>query len=61
MVFEDIKKIAIIIKSRFYEWNVMPFGLKNVISIFLQIMAKEFKDWNNQFLKIFVDDSIFIT
>jgi hypothetical protein len=61
MVLEDIKKTAIIIKSRFYEWNVMPFGLKNVTSIFLQIMAKEFKDWNNQFLKIFVDDSIFIT
>jgi 6-phosphogluconate dehydrogenase len=34
----------------------MPFGLKNVIGIFSWTMAEVFKDWNNKFLKVFVDD-----
>jgi hypothetical protein len=34
----------------------MPFGLKNATSVFSQTMAKVFKDWINEFLKVFVDD-----
>jgi hypothetical protein len=34
MAPEDIKKITVITKSRLYEWNVMPFGLKNAIATF---------------------------
>jgi hypothetical protein len=34
----------------------MPFGLKNVIGTFSKTMAKVFKEWTNQFLKVFVDD-----
>ncbi len=56
MAFEDIKKIATITKLWLYECNVMPFGLKNVIGIFSWTMAEVFKDWNNKFLKVFVDD-----
>jgi len=56
MALEDIKKIATITKSGLYECNVMPFGLKNVISIFSWTIAKVFKNWNNKFLKVFVDD-----
>jgi hypothetical protein len=51
-----IKKTAIIIKSGFYEWNVMPFRLKNVGSIFSRTMVEVFKDRNNQFFNVFVDD-----
>jgi hypothetical protein len=29
MAPEDIKKIALITKTRLYDWTVMPFGLKN--------------------------------
>jgi hypothetical protein len=45
-----------ITKSKLFEWNVMPFGLKNATSIFSYTMAKVFKGWINQFLNIFVDD-----
>jgi hypothetical protein len=34
----------------------MPFGLKNVTRMFSKTMEKMFKDWTNQFLKVFVDD-----
>ncbi len=56
MALNDIKKILVITKSSLYEWNIMPFGLKNATSTFFQIMVEIFKDRNNQFLKVFVDD-----
>jgi hypothetical protein len=34
----------------------MAFRLKNTINIFSNMMVEVFKDWNNQFLRIFVDD-----
>ncbi len=56
MAPKNMKKTTVIIKLGLYEWNVIPFGLKNTTNIFLTTMAKVFKDWNNQFLKVFVDD-----
>jgi hypothetical protein len=34
----------------------MPFGLKNATNNFFRIMAKMFKEWIDQFCKIFVGD-----
>jgi hypothetical protein len=34
----------------------MPFDLKNATSTFSQTMADIFKEWTNQFLKVFVDN-----
>ncbi len=56
MALENIKKITIIIKTRFFEWNVMPFRFKNTTSTFSRMMTEVFKDWSNQFLKVFGDD-----
>jgi len=47
MAPEDVKKTAMITKSGLYEWNVMPFGLKNAISTFSRTMADIFKEWTN--------------
>ncbi len=47
MAPKDMKKTIILTKLGFYEWNVMPFGLKNATNIFSRTMAKVFKDWNN--------------
>jgi hypothetical protein len=56
MAPKDVKKTTVITKSALYEWNVMPFGLKNAISTFSRTMADIFKEWTNQFVKVFVDD-----
>jgi hypothetical protein len=56
MLPDDIKKIAIITKYGLYDWNVMLFGLKNVTGMFSKTMVEVFKDWIDQFLKVFVDD-----
>jgi hypothetical protein len=34
MAPEDIKKTALVTKTRLYDWTVMPFGLKNTTSTF---------------------------
>jgi hypothetical protein len=34
----------------------MLFGLKNIIGMFSMTMVEVFKDWTNQFLKVFIDD-----
>jgi hypothetical protein len=57
MLPNDVKKTATITKSSLYDWNVMLFGLKNAIRTFSRTMAKMFKDWTSQFLKVFVDDA----
>jgi hypothetical protein len=56
MSLDDVKKTAIIIKSGLYDWNVMPYKLKNAIGTFSKTMTNVFKDWTNQFMKVFVDD-----
>ncbi len=56
MSHDDVKKTVIVTKSGFYDWTMMPFGLKNAIGTFSRTMAEVFKDWTNQFLKVFVDD-----
>jgi hypothetical protein len=56
MAPDDVKKTIVITKSGFYEWNVMPFGLKNATSTFSRTMVDIFKEWSNQFVKVFVDD-----
>jgi putative transposase len=56
MVPDDVKKTTIITKSGLHEWNIMPLGLKNTISTFSRTMADIFKEWTNQFMKVFVDD-----
>jgi len=56
MALDDIKNTIVITKLSLYELNIMPFGVKNSINTFSQIMAKVFQDWNSQFLKVFVHD-----
>ncbi len=56
MAAEDIKKTALITKTRLYDWTVMPFRLKNATSTFTRTMSEVFKDLDSKFLKVFVDD-----
>jgi len=56
MAPEDMKKTALITKTRLYDWTVMPFGLKNATSTFTRTMSLVFKELGDKFLKVFVDD-----
>jgi hypothetical protein len=42
MAPENMKKMALITKTRLYDWIVMPFDLKNATSIFTRIMSTIF-------------------
>jgi uncharacterized NAD(P)/FAD-binding protein YdhS len=56
MADENIRKITMITKYGLFKWKVMPFKLKNPTRTFSRTMANVFKDWIDQFLKIFVED-----
>ncbi len=56
MAPEDVKKTALITKTGLYDWNVMPFGLKNATSTFTRTMSLVFKELGDKFLKVFMDD-----
>jgi hypothetical protein len=51
MAFDDVKKTTMITKSSLYEWNMMPFELKNATNTFSHTMANIFKEWTSQFLE----------
>ena len=52
---EDRYKTAFTIPFDYYEWNVMPFGLKNAPSKFQNIMNDIFNP-HFQFIIVYIDD-----
>lgn len=52
---EDIYKIAFVVPQGHYEWNVMPFGLKNVPSKFQHIIHDIFDPYK-EFIMDYIDD-----
>jgi hypothetical protein len=56
MALDDVKKTTMITKSGLYEWNVMPFRLKNATNTFSRTMDDILEEWTNQIMKVFVDD-----
>ena len=52
---EDRYKTAVTIPFGHYEWNVMPFGLKNAPSEFQNIMNDIFNDYT-KFSIVYIDD-----
>ena len=52
---KDIYKIAFTVPFGQYEWNVMPFGLKNAPSEFQRIM-NEIYNLFTKFIVVYIDD-----
>ena len=52
---QDRYKTAFIVPFGHYEWNVMPFGLKNAILEFQNIMSDIFNE-NFKFIMVYIDD-----
>jgi hypothetical protein len=56
MAPEDVKKTALVTKTRLYDWTIMPFNLKNATSTFTRTMLLVFEELGDKFLKVFMDD-----
>ena len=52
---EDRHKTGFTVPMGHFEWNVMPFGLKNAPSAFQRCMDENFKGMD-KFLKVYIDD-----
>ena len=52
---EDRYKIAFTVPFGYYEWNVMPFGLKNAPSEFQNMMNEIFNEYT-RFSIVYIDD-----
>ena len=56
MAEEDKEKTAFVCSEGLYEFNVMPFGLKNAPGTFQRLMDKVLKDYIGEFVEVYVDD-----
>ncbi len=56
MKFKDISKTAFRIRYGPYEFTVMPFGLNNAPTAFMDMMNRVFQPYLYRFLVVFIDD-----
>ncbi|GBC41210.2 enzymatic polyprotein, putative [Rhizophagus irregularis DAOM 181602=DAOM 197198] len=56
MAEEDKEKTAFICSQGLYEYNVMPFGLKNAPGTFRRLMDKILKEYIGEFVTVYLDD-----
>jgi hypothetical protein len=52
----DIPKAAFISRYGMYEFTVMSFGLTNALAYFMYMMNKDFKEYLDKFVVVFIND-----
>jgi len=55
---EDQNKIAFVTHWGAFVWVVMPFGVKNGPPTYQKVITKDFHEYIDAFMKIFLDDFI---
>jgi hypothetical protein len=58
IALEDRYKITFVTNWGGFVWMVMPFGVKNGPPTFQRTIRKAFREYLDQFMKIFLDDLI---
>ena len=53
---EDIQKITFRTRNGNYEFLIMPFGVNNAPTVFMDLMNRVFLSYLNQFVVVFIDD-----
>ena len=53
---EDREKTAFTCHKGLYEFNVMPFGLKNAPPTFQRLMNEVLDGYLNKFVEVYIDD-----
>ena len=56
MKAEDVQKTAFRSKYGHYEYVVMPFGVVNAPTLFIDYMNKIFRSFLDKFVVVFIDD-----
>jgi hypothetical protein len=54
IVHEDRHKTTFVIEWGYYQYTVMPFGLKNALTIFSRVVIATFKEFIHQFLEVYL-------
>ena len=52
----DVPKTAFSTRYGLYEYTVISFGLTNALAYFMNLMNKEFMDYLDKFVVVFIDD-----
>ena len=55
---EDHHKTRFVTESGYFQYTVMPFGLKNAPGVFSQVVVVVFKEFIQNFLPVYMDDWI---
>jgi len=53
---EDRRKTTFTMEWGLFQYTIMPFGLKDVSTIFLRIVVATFKEYIHKFLEVYLDD-----
>jgi hypothetical protein len=56
MAEEDKEKTLFIYEWGAYAYNVMPFGLCNILATFQKVVTQTFQEYLNYFMQVFIDD-----
>jgi len=56
IIEEENKNTTFIIEWGSFEYNVIPFGIKNAFAVFSWIVIESFREFIHKFIEVYMDD-----